>query len=112
VKNRFFDAAAAEVLQLLAEGNLNGAYFPFLVKNSRVLFAKLLGSGYQSLFVSTTFFPSTSTLSSSSPPLTTVTSTSFSFLNCSPHGRQYTFWSVTQGNSGFLRFACFASSHG
>ena len=54
-----------------------------LVKNSRVLFAKLLGSGYHSLFVSTTFFPSTSTLSSSSPPLTTSTSTSFSFLNCS-----------------------------
>jgi len=52
-------------------------------KNSRVLFTKALGRGYQSLFVSKTFSPSSSTLSSSSPPLTTSTSTSFSFVTCS-----------------------------
>lgn len=60
-----------------------GRSFPVVVKNSRVLLAKLPGSGYHSLFVSTIFSPSTSTLSSSSPPLTISTSTSFSLLNCS-----------------------------
>jgi len=36
--------------------NLNDAYFPSLLKNSRVLFARLLGSGYHSLSGSFRYF--------------------------------------------------------